>query len=255
MDAVLQSLVDMSRTLGNPEQPFAILGEGNCSARIDDETFYVKQSGTTMADAHEGSQIKVRFDVLLNMLESDGVDDDDVARGLQEAVVEEGDNRKPSVEAVLHALLLKIPEYAFIGHTHPMYTNMILCSKQAEELCNVRLFPDQIVSNGPKSVYVPYVDPGLVLAREVRSCLYRFIEEEGELPKVILMQNHGLITMGASPKEVTSGTQMAEKSAEILVGTFAMGGPNPMPDHHIARIHTRPDEQFRQKTIANIQGK
>jgi len=42
---LLEELVEMSRKLGEPAADCVILGEGNTSARIDEETFWVKASG------------------------------------------------------------------------------------------------------------------------------------------------------------------------------------------------------------------
>ena len=86
----------------------------------------------------------------------------------------------------------------------------------------------------------------------MRTRLTRFVEEEGVLPRAILMQNHGIIAMGESPKAVTSCTDMAEKAAQILVGTYAMGGPRFMEPHEVERIYTRPDEAYRLKDIAGL---
>ncbi|HSW43277.1 MAG TPA: hypothetical protein VLM76_12275 [Patescibacteria group bacterium] len=47
----LHQLIGLSRSLGEPSRQLAILGEGNTSARIDDETFWVKASGTQLATA------------------------------------------------------------------------------------------------------------------------------------------------------------------------------------------------------------
>ena len=38
---------------------------------------------------------------------------------------------------------------------------------------------------------------------------------------------------------------MAVKTARVLLGTYAAGGPRFMSEHDVARIHTRPDEHFR----------
>jgi rhamnose utilization protein RhaD (predicted bifunctional aldolase and dehydrogenase) len=130
---------------------------------------------------------------------------------------------------------------------------MVLCSKIAEEASAGRLFPDQIVSMGHRAVFVPYVDPGLTLAREVKKLLKQFIEEEGMLPKAILMQNHGLITMGDSPKAVLSCMEMTEKSMRVLHGTYALGGPYFLPKDQVERIYSRPDEKYRMQSIAGTQ--
>ena len=41
-------LVQLSRDLGQPQRKLVIIGEGNTSLRVDDETFWVKASGHQM---------------------------------------------------------------------------------------------------------------------------------------------------------------------------------------------------------------
>lgn len=245
MDAILEQLVEMSRYVGAPGNGYAILGEGNTSARIDKDFFYVKASGTTLRDIEPSGFVKVRARPVLELLDNQEADDATVGAELEKAVTDGPAGKRPSVETMLHAILLQIPEYAFICHAHPVYCNMVLCSRHAEELATGRLFPDHVVSLGIHAVYVPYVDPGLVLARTVRERLHQFVEREGVLPRAIMMQNHGIITMGDSPKAATSCLDMAEKAARILVGTYALGGPCFMEPAQVERIFTRPDEKYR----------
>lgn len=247
---ILEQLVAMSRHLGDPGKGYAILAEGNTSARIDDDTFYVKASGTTLAAAGPSGFLVVSSSRIMELLDDPAAGDAEVTRVLHEALVDERETRRPSVEVLLHAILLNVPEYAFVGHTHPVYTNMLLCSKVAEEAASGRIFPDHIVSMGHKSVFVPYVDPGLHLAREVKSRFELFVEEEGVLPRAILIQNHGFIAVGDSPKAVTSCTDMAEKASRILVGAYAAAGPHFMEPKDVERIFTRSDEAYRLRYIA-----
>lgn len=252
MNELLAQLIDMSRRLGEPNRGLAILGEGNTSARVDPDTFYVKASGTMLRDIDETGFVRVSIRKVLPILDDEHAGDEEVTRVLSEALLDAGEKRRPSVETMLHAVLLQFPEYGFVGHAHPVYTNMILCSNRAEEAVAGRLFPDQIVSMGHRSVYVPYTDPGLCLAREVRRRLTRFVEDEGVLPRVILMQNHGVIAMGDSPRAVLSCLEMTEKASRVLVGTYAMGGPHFLSPEHVDRIFTRPDEKYRLQNIAGI---
>jgi rhamnose utilization protein RhaD (predicted bifunctional aldolase and dehydrogenase) len=250
MDQILKQLIEMSHYLGDPSKAYAILGEGNTSARIDKDTFYVKASGTTLGTIKPEDFVAVSISRIVALIDDQSAGDDEVSQAFKEAMVDPNSGRRPSVETMLHAVLLQIPEYAFVGHTHAPYTNMLLCSKQAEEAVSGRVFPDQIVSMKHKSLYVPYVDPGLPLARLIRRELQEFIKEEGILPTVILMQNHGIITVGESPRAVTSCMDMAEKTSRIIVGTYALGGPNFMKTSDVERIFTRPDEAYRLKSIA-----
>ncbi len=253
-EAILRQLVDLSRYLGEPNRAYAILGEGNTSARIDDDTFYVKASGAVLGHIDGGGFVAVSRSKVLALLDDPAADDAAVTRVLTDARVDPNETRRPSVETLFHALLLRYPEIKFVGHTHPLYTNMILCSKKAEEAAMGRICPDHVVVMAAKSVFIPYVDPGLVLAREIRARVDAFIDEEGVLPRAIMMQGHGLIAVGDSPRAVMNITDMAEKAARIVVGTYALGGPAFMSEKDIARIYTRPDEKYRERTLAKQGG-
>lgn len=253
MSGILDQLVEMSNYLGDPGRPYAILGEGNTSARIDDDSFYVKASGTTLATIGAQGFVRVSISKVVGILDDPAAGDAEVDVALREACLDPGESRRPSVETMLHAILLRYPEYRFIGHTHPVATNGVLCSKVSREAMAGRLCPDHIVVMGHKSVYIPYVDPGLVLARAVRDGVARFVEEEGVLPKCVMLENHGFFAMADTPKKVCNITDMAEKMSAILLGSYACGGPRFMGEADIRRIDTRPDEHYRQRSIAQTQ--
>ena len=66
----------------------------------------------------------------------------------------------------------------------------------------------------------------------------------------ISLLNHGLVALGDTAEEVENITAMAVKAARILLGTYAVGGPNFLPQADMDRITTRPDEELRRK-LAN----
>lgn len=249
---ILTDLVSMSRYLGDAARPYAILGEGNTSARIDEDTFYVKASGTCLATIGPEDFLAVSISRVTQILDDPAAGDADVAAALRSSLLDPEERRMPSVETMLHALLLQYPEYSFIGHCHPEATNGLLCSVHAREAVAGRVCPDHVVVMGHKSVFVPYVDPGLVLARAVRDAVNRFIDEEGVLPKCIMLENHGLFAMADTPKKVLNITDMAEKMSRILLGSYAAGGPKWMSEEDIRRIDSRPDEHYRQRHIAAL---
>ena len=165
---ILSQLITLSRNLGDPALDYAILGEGNTSARADGDTFWVKASGAELRTIDANGFVRVHFDHVLALLETDDLSDDDVKASLEAAKVDPTAAAHPSVETVLHALALQADGVNFVGHTHPTAVNAVLCSQKAEEAVAGRLFPDEIVYCGPAPVYVPYTDPGLPLARAVR---------------------------------------------------------------------------------------
>lgn len=248
--SILDQLVTLSRTLGDPANDYAILGEGNTSARAGSDTFWVKASGTELRTIDANGFVEVRFDRVLALLDAPALGDAEIKQGLSGAKVDATSGGHPSVETVLHALCLQLDGINFIGHTHPAAVNAITCSVGFEAAFAGRLFPDEIVVCGPAPVLVPYVDPGPPLARAVQARIDAFIGTHGEAPKVIYMQNHGMIALGRTAQQVANITAMAVKTARVLAGTYALGGPRFMTAEAVARIHTRPDEHYRQKVIA-----
>ncbi|MCG2766905.1 MAG: class II aldolase/adducin family protein [Anaerolineae bacterium] len=253
-DDVLSQLVTLSRHLADPAHDYVILGEGNTSARADEETFWVKASGRQMDGIEADGFVHVRFAPVLGLLEASDLSDGDVKAELEAARVDPAATSRPSVETVLHALALQLEGVSFVGHTHPTAVNAILCSQRAEEAIAGRLFPDEIVVCGPAPAYVPYTDPGLPLARAVREALQAHMAEWGEPPKVILMQNHGLIALGRTAQEVENITAMYVKTARVIIGTYALGGPRFLGVQAVERIHTRPDELYRRRNLEGQRG-
>jgi len=248
-DDILAQLVTMSNNLGDPALDYVILGEGNTSARADADTFWVKASGTELRTTEASGFVRVRFDRVLALLETDDISDDDVKAGLEAAKVDPAATVRPSVETVLHAVALQLEGVNFVGHTHPTAINALTCSAAFETAVSGRLFPDEIVICGPAPVVVPYTDPGVPLARKVRDLIDQYIDEYQEVPKVILMQNHGLIALGRTAQQVENITAMAVKAARVLLGTYVLGGPHFLTARNVDRIHTRPDELYRRKLL------
>ncbi len=157
--------------------------------------------------------------------------------------------KKPSVEALFHAYLLSLPGIEFVGHTHAPQINAILCSPRAREFAFKRILPDEVVCCDVASVFVPYTDPGLKLAQIIRAEVEKFLAKHDRPPRVILLESHGIITLGRSVEAVLSAMFMAEKTAHIWAGAAALGGPNFMSPEDIARISGRPDEAVRRKML------
>jgi rhamnose utilization protein RhaD (predicted bifunctional aldolase and dehydrogenase) len=245
----LRRLLDLSHQLGREERKLAILGEGNTSARLSADTFVVKASGSNLATLAPAGVTECRFTDLAALLKKKSLPDAAIDEALFAARVD-GSAKKPSVEAVFHAYLLTLPGVNFVGHTHPVAVNQILCSKWARTFARRRTFPDEIVCCGVESVFVPYTDPGLKLAQAIQRAVVAYIKRLARAPRVILLENHGLIALGATPESVLAATLMGAKAAEIFVGAASIGGtPRFLTAAQVARIAGRPDEHYRQKAL------
>jgi rhamnose utilization protein RhaD (predicted bifunctional aldolase and dehydrogenase) len=248
VDAKLEALVAMSRELGDPANDYLILGEGNTSALVDEQSFFVKASGVHLQGIDETGFVRVARQPIRWMLQAESMTDEQIKGGLMDACLGDGSQR-PSVETFFHAALLELAGVEFIGHSHPAAVNALLCSNQAEQAVAGRLFPDEIVYCGPASAFVPYTDPGLPLAHAVRKAADEFIEQYQVPPRVIVMQNHGMIALGGTPAEVLAATAMAVRAARARIGAQAFGGVRPLTPEEAERIFTRPDEHDRQDKL------
>jgi rhamnose utilization protein RhaD (predicted bifunctional aldolase and dehydrogenase) len=245
---IVQDLLTLSHEIGREDRGLAILGEGNTSARLTDETFAVKASGTCLGTLREEDAVECRLSALLPLLEKESLTDKEIDDALMASRVD-SKAKKPSVEAVFHAWLLSLPGIKFVGHAHPTTALQILCSIRARDFAEHRMFPDEIVCCNIASVLVPYTDPGLKLAQTIRRQTDAFIQKQQRQPRVILMQNHGVITLGATWQSVLAAMLIAEKAAKVFFGAAALGGPVFFSEENVARIAGRPDEAYRQRAL------
>jgi rhamnose utilization protein RhaD (predicted bifunctional aldolase and dehydrogenase) len=244
----LAALLKLSHELGDPRLPLAILGEGNTSVRLDGKTFLVKASGCNLGSLTRDGVVECRMDVLLALLDRKKIDDAEVHAELMKSRVD-ARAKKPSVEALFHAWLLTLPGIEFVGHTHAEAVTAILSSPRARALAEKRVFPDEIVCCDMASVFVPYTDPGLRLAQEIRTRTEAFMRRHDRPPRVVLLANHGIITLGRSTEAVLAAMLMAEKAARIRLGAAALGVTVYLTAKHTARIGGRADEALRRKAL------
>jgi len=244
----LASVLKLSHQLADPHHPMAILGEGNTSCRVSADTFLVKASGSSLGTLREQDLVECRFDTLLPLLDSKGLSDAEVDGTLMKSRLD-ANARKPSVEALFHAWFLTLPEVHFVGHTHAPFVNSILCSPRAAEFASKRILPDEIVCCDVESVLVPYTDPGLKLAQAIRKQTMAFLKKHAHPPRVILLKNHGIITLGRTAEGVLAAMLMAEKTAGIWAGAANLGGPAFLSAANVERIAGRPDEAVRRRAL------
>ena len=244
----LREIVDLSREIGSPARQLAILAEGNISMRTAPNRMLVKATGVNLATADDDGFVEVALAEFNRMIDSDLVGDDAVDALFRRAT--RWGARRPSVESLLHAVFQRLDGTDTVVHTHPTAVNALLCSDQADLLTAGSLFPDQIVVMGTQPLLIPYVDPGLPLARYVVHALQSHIQTHGAAPKVVYLRNHGMFAIGTSAEDALGVTLMAVKSAQVLAGALAVGKPVFLSATEVARIDTRPDELLRRQLLS-----
>ncbi|RDI75816.1 Class II Aldolase and Adducin N-terminal domain [Gaiella occulta] len=253
--ARLEKLVALSRALGRPERDYVILAEGNTSALLEDGSFLVKASGARLDGIEARDFVRLRLAPLLEAVLDDGeLAETEVRELLRAARVEPSPGPgEPSIETFVHVVALGLGSGRYVAHTHPTVLNGLLCAAAAEEIFSGPLFPDEVVVCGPASLYVPYFEPGLAVARALAPRLRAFVDQYGEPPRAILLGNHGLVALGQSVAEAEAVTAMAVKAARIRAGAIAAGGARTLAAVSVAELAGRADELERRARLAGEQ--
>jgi rhamnose utilization protein RhaD (predicted bifunctional aldolase and dehydrogenase) len=176
-----------------------------------DGVLWIKPSGVPMASLAAGDLVPLDQRVLLEVLdrpsnESNG-DVDPVTAAGSAARLAEAHGRRPSVELLFHALL---PE-RYVLHTHPVVANSVTCNQQGMALTE-RLF-------GDGAVWVPYTDPGLPLARAIRSARSSKEARTGRAaPAITFLGNHGLVVGADRVEDIEAQTFHLTELIEAELG-------------------------------------
>jgi rhamnose utilization protein RhaD (predicted bifunctional aldolase and dehydrogenase) len=157
----LAELTDISRFYGS-NTDYVIAGGGNTSFK-DGETLYIKGSGTSLSTIEPEGFVKMDRGKLAliwkrRYSENTGEREAAVLADMM-AARRAGEDKRPSVETLLHDLL----PFAYVIHTHPSLINGLTCSKHGPEKA-AELFGDE-------AVWIPSCNPGYILSALVKDTL------------------------------------------------------------------------------------
>ena len=198
----LEKLAEISRFYGgNPE--YVIAGGGNTSFK-DDEFLYVKASGTSLAQSKPEDFVKMSRSKLALIWKKDyppepEAREADVLKDMMAGRCPGEENKRPSVETLLHDLL----PFAYVVHLHPALVNGLSCSQEGQSAAN-KLFPD--------ALWIPSINPGFILSQAVKKALDAK-KGESQNQSVILLQNHGIFVAANTTEEIK---KIYEQVMEVL---------------------------------------
>lgn len=204
--------------LGNRLSKYVVGAEGNISCKNKEDSFVIKASGCSMANMTNESVITCDLD------------------GNK---VSEGKGR-PSMEVSFHSWLYRNTDCKVIAHTHPTNVMKILCGGLTKLFASTRLFPDQVVFNDTSACVVPYATPGEDLVKEISYAT----EKHGRSPKLILLENHGIICCAKDFNQALTMTQICDKAAEIFVSIQPFS-PSYLTEEQVHKIVNHESEIYR----------
>jgi L-fuculose-phosphate aldolase len=172
---------------------------GNISARREDGSIVITPSSVDYAD--------MMLDDLV-LVDPEGV------------VLTAKEGRSPSTEMALHlACYRAFDDIGSVIHSHPVWATMFAVARQSIPAC----VDEFAVYCGGEIRCAEYAASG---SPEVGHNAVKALEGRA----AALIANHGLVAVGPRPDKVLHVTALVERTAQIVWGARALGGPIPIPD-------------------------
>ena len=198
MNKALAELIKISNISGS-DPALVQGGGGNTSVKTNDgRGMYIKASGTALKDMTEKkgwrrvnlAQVRAVIEnKTLKKLPAQKREVEVVNRLLEACDDNVEDGSRPSVEAHLHAFLEKC-----VIHLHPSavgaYVNVKNGKAKIEKLFAEDKYPP---------LWVPYTDPGFMLAASIAKLVQGYKEQFGKAPSILFLEKHGLFVTAKTP--------------------------------------------------------
>lgn len=239
----LLELVKISQKIGK-RVDYVQGGGGNISVKLDGELMAIKASGYRLnqVSLEDGfvvvnyEKIRKFYDEVDFNLEKD-YEKESMQTALNNTLKINDKNLRPSVEVGFHSILDK-----YVIHSHSVYANILTCSENGK-----KIFDDIMKENGYSYIWIPYINPGFSLTLMIKDELSKIsISEKEKLPKIIMMENHGLIVTSDSLNDVIN---LHERVNELI--KKSLGITQRYPKIKLIKIE---ENKFKSKTsfVANF---
>ena len=172
---------------------------GNISARRADGNVVITPSSVDYRD--------MQLDDLV-LIDADG------------SVLQAAEGRSPSSEMQLHlACYRAFDDIGSVIHSHPVWATMFAIAHESIPAC----IDEFAVYCGGDVRCADYAASG---TPDVGGNAVKALEGRG----AALIANHGLVAVGPRPDKVMHITALVERTAQIVWGARALGGPVPIPE-------------------------
>jgi rhamnose utilization protein RhaD (predicted bifunctional aldolase and dehydrogenase) len=210
---ILKKITQLSHEFGTIE--YVRGGGGNTSFK-DDQTLWVKPSGTTLSGLTPETFVALDRGKLAELYTIEPPTDSSARESLvkekmEQAVLPDIQGRA-SVEAPLHDSF----QACYVVHTHPAVVNGMTCAKEGKQVAE-QLFPD--------ALWLDYIDPGYTLCMQVRKEIQNYTQTNGKEPQVIFLKNHGVFVAADTPEDIRAFYEdiMARLKAQYQNAGLSLG--------------------------------
>jgi ribulose-5-phosphate 4-epimerase/fuculose-1-phosphate aldolase len=236
-DLLTTELLSLGQSLGAHPAGLVLPGEGAVAVRVTEETLVITRRGAALGALAASDLLHFDLARMTDIIGHEPVLAEEIAGALLYA--EEG--IEPHEDLTLFSHLLGLdPELRVGVHIHPVPVDKITASPRARQFADRRTVHNEVLALGAASLLVNYADPGIALTREIQKKMILWRDRNKAVPRVILVQNHGVIVIGATAPDVLRLIGALLKSAELFAGASLLGGPvflTPQSITHIEQHH------------------
>ena len=144
---------------------------------------------------------------------------------------------KPSVDTPTHLYVYRHrPDVGGIVHTHSPYATSFAALGRPIPVY-LTAMADEFGGPVPVGAYAP------IGGEEIGQEIVRSIGQS----RAILMKNHGVFTIGPTPRAAVKAAVLVEDVAKTVHLALLLGQPDEIPEEEVARGHRRYREQYGQK--------
>jgi L-ribulose-5-phosphate 4-epimerase len=148
-------------------------------------------------------------------------------------------SHKPSSDTAAHAYVYRaMPEVGGVVHTHSTYASAWAARGEAVP-CVLTAMADEFGGEIPVGPFALIGDDSI--GQGIVATL------RGHRSPAVLMQNHGVFTIGATPRDAVKAAVMCEDVARTVHLSRQLGEPLPIPSADVDRLHDRYQNAYGQK--------
>jgi len=221
-DALINEILELGHAVGAHPGRLVLAGEGALGARITDSRLAVTRRGANLAGLEVADLVHYDLDRLSEVIAHEPVLAEDLA-GTQ---LHAGHGAEVHEDLTLFGCLLGLDPGLRVGvHIHPVVIDQITASPRARQFADRRIAHNEVLALGSAMLLVNYAEPGLILTREIQKKMILWRDRNKSVPRVILVQNHGAIILGATNAGLLGSIDALLKYAELFTAASLLGGP------------------------------
>jgi len=235
-DPLINEILTLGQSIGRHPGRLVLAEEGALAARVTDNRIAVTRKGASLAELQAGDFVHFDLQRINEVIAHDPVLPEDLAATQLHAEY----GAEADEDATLFAWLLGLePALRFAVHVHPVIVDQITASPRARQFSDRRTVHNEVLALGSASLLINYAEPGLGLTREIQKKMILWRDRNKSVPRVILVQNHGVIILGESEVALLRSIDALLKYAELFAGASLLGGPVFLTPQAITQIEQR----------------